>query len=127
MGRIKVWFVDREWWDPDRKEIVGDMGFSFGESPDTLTRDFDALQLDMEQWIACGDAEDEKGTWATGFAIYVVYSAVIERDDYCSYLSMNDVVLGSIRKEQIYALSTEEGAYGCDLEGWYGKKKVKYL
>ena len=74
--KIKVAYVDREWGQCEDKKVVGDMGYTFCDRPDTMSTDVDELKDNINNWINGSDCEEEGDTLDEvykQFAIYLVY------------------------------------------------------
>lgn len=84
--RMKICYIDRCWYDAERKAVNGDMGFSFQDAPDTRKhiKDYDELVASAVAWVNDPTSEWEFGNGIdTDFAIYevVVADAVYDEED----------------------------------------------
>lgn len=121
---VKVRFIDREWWSESSQQIIGDMGFSFQDRGDTLTRDSrEQVREDMAHWVAEYGIE-EKGDRETGFPIYLLYEADATFDTEMGEVFMWDVDMDTAKIVDVYVMSTTAGAEGCELQGWYEDNPV---
>ena len=78
----KMEFIDREWYDREDKRIIGDMGFSFEDSPDTRTTELGTLAESIKEYA--GDEMvgsfgwDRIDTKEDDIPIYYVFQADFE-------------------------------------------------
>lgn len=83
--RKAIVFTDRGWYDTETERVVGDMGYSFEDCPETRKpiKEYDNAVKDAIAWVNCDDSDWERSeNDAEGnFAIYEVCTAFVEYDD----------------------------------------------
>lgn len=85
---IRIAYIDRVWYDAEKKQILGDMGFSFEDSSDTrqLESEIDEMRESCQDWIDNSSTNsygmEEFGNGRdSDFAIYELCTADATYDD----------------------------------------------
>lgn len=117
--RTKLGFIDREWGLCKSKTVEGDMGFTFCDRPETLTRDIDTMRRKSLEYINGQDCVDDDDVYdeVTGlFAIYLVYVVSVNlrpsQDPTYARVNYYDGKL-----TDVYVCATK------DVAGWIEKEK----
>ena len=124
--KIKVAYVDREWGQCEDKKVVGDMGYTFCDRPDTMSTDVDELKDNINNWINGSDCVEEGDTFDEEykqFAIYLVYVTTTKAESKEDIL-WTDVDLDNPKLTDVYVCASEE------IAGWvkeqYKEKNVTF-
>lgn len=134
-----VEYIDRLWFDKKDNCIVGDMGYTFVDMPETRTTELGTLAPNVE-WYA-GEDMVENLEWDTpesrkedNVPIYIVYQSDFEEEvdddeDFCAWAADENEDTRKVVFIGVYASEEEAKALGVDeaIKKYEAVGKITYL
>lgn len=117
---MKVGFIDRVIWSPDAKQIVGDMGYTFAEAPETVSKDIEFLRETVKNWVLSEETPEDFGNKKTGFAIYEVVEVESKTTDWWK------INFSTRRVLEVWVCASQRQARGCGIEERYPNAIINY-
>ena len=126
MEKVRIAYIDLEYWDEERGRTCGDMGYSFEDEPNTRVPigEIDEHRRHLEEYINSEEADENGECEKDGFAVYslVIADAYVEDDD---RLDIAEVDKSRSRVTDVYVCATEEWAK-CRVEKEFTDKGIVF-
>jgi hypothetical protein len=83
MKEQKIIFMDYEWYDAERKDFCGDMGYAFNDMNETRKpiEEIEQERRSAEEYINSDDCDEVSDVATDGFSIYELCEVVVEYDE----------------------------------------------